>query len=138
MAALSRTLGHNFSTLTRWGVILLLVHAGWKVVPVYAAALRFEQDVATFARVGATEGQDEGEILYHVLERARYLELPVKPENVRILNDRAEKMVLARLEYHVAVDLGYHELRLKFRANLRERALLTQQDLDQMRRAVEY
>lgn len=119
-----------------WGVILVVAYVAWKIVPVYAAANRFERALGDYARSGATSGLSGDEIHDNILWRARQLELPLRPMDVQV--ETEGRSVSVRSAYQVPVELGPWRVVLNFQAATHEQALITKEDLEQLKKALEF
>ena len=135
--AVRREAAYYFSRLARWAVIGLVVYVAWKFVPVYVSALRFEYALDQYVRHNATVGLPARDVQDYVLWKARYLNFPVRPQDVAVEVWPAQRIVQARVAYRVPVDPGLHEVVLSFHVESRDKGLLTGIDLQKAKRALD-
>jgi len=129
--------------LSRWVLIALAAYLGWKFVPVYSAALRFDSYVGDRARYGARTGLSAQEIESGILRDARDLELPVQSQDIdihvgtehQIVTD--ERLVVARVAYQVPVNMGPRQVLLNFHASALERAEVASRDVRELKHFAE-
>jgi hypothetical protein len=67
-------------------IVLAILHAGWRAIPVYWSYVKFKDEVTELARFSA--GRPVKEIRELVLESAQRLEVPLDPEVVAISKDK--------------------------------------------------
>lgn len=134
---------HYLSRAVRWGIILSVAYIGWKIVPVYSAALRFESYLDEYARHGAVAGLGEYEIQEGILWKAQQLDLPVRAQDLHIEISTEKKLltdlrvVMARVAYEVPVDLGPRQVVLNFHAVGSGQAEVSSREVKELRRFVE-
>jgi hypothetical protein len=73
-------------TVVKLAIAALVVHAVWKVSPVYLDYVKFRDELTETAR--RTGARRENEILERVMEVATSMEIPVTREAVRVRKDR--------------------------------------------------
>jgi hypothetical protein len=129
--------------LIRWGIVLLAAYVAWKVVPVYAAALRFDSYLSEAARHGAAAGLPAREIQENALWEAHQLNLPISPEDIQI-QVRAEqqllseeRLVMARVAYQVPLDVGPRRVVLNFHASASAQATVSSGEVRDLKKFVE-
>jgi hypothetical protein len=110
----------------RWAVILVLAFLAWRVVPVYASALRFRFALSEACMTGASGRLPVDDIRDDILFKARRLELPVGPEHIEIHKDGI--YVKARVVYQVPVNLAMRQVTLKFHATAEEMPMVVSVD----------
>ena len=134
---------YYLSRAIRWGIILIVAYVGWKIVPVYSAAIRFESYLSEYARYAAGAGLAEHEIQKDILWKARQLDLPVRAQDLRIeiatekqlLTD--VRMVMVHAGYKVPVDLGPRQVVLSFHALGSGRAEVSSAEVNDVKKSVE-
>jgi hypothetical protein len=88
-------------------VIFVLV----KVVPARVNAYEFKDFIESYAR-NDSWSRNEEQIKKDLLEKARFLQLPVKPEDIKI--DKPGAVIHIRVVFDVPVDLKVHTLVLHY------------------------
>lgn len=88
-------------------IIFVLV----KVIPVRVNAYELKDFMDTYARNESWQ-RSEDQIKKDLLEKARFLELPVKPENVTV--DKRGATVVLHVKFSAPVDLKVHTLVLDY------------------------
>lgn len=89
------------------------IYVGWMMVPAFINNYRFEESIDDSARTAAVNSQkSEDEIRSALYLDAKDLEIPVKPEDIRI--ERSGGDVFISAEYTVHVDLPMHPVDLQF------------------------
>jgi hypothetical protein len=126
-------------TLRRWTTVAALVFLGWKFIPVYAAALRFNYAVYECARAGATFRQSEEEVQQRIVWQAERFRLPVGRENVAVHTESSEEtqIVSAQVAYQVPIELLVRTAQLNFHASARQRPALTADDIRKMKEIID-
>ena len=94
----------------------------WEVAPVYASALRFRLALSEVCRTAATGRHDPGAVRNDILQKARLLDLPIRPHHIEVQVE--PQLVSAVVAYQVPVELGPRQLVLNFRAAAQERPLV--------------
>ena len=117
-----RTVDWYVSKAIHWVVFLGMAFVMWRIVPVYAAALRFHLAVSEACRSGATARVPEHEIRNDILFRARQLDLPIRPYNIAL--QVQPRLVRASVAYQVPVELGPRRFTLNFHATAAEAPLV--------------
>jgi uncharacterized protein involved in tolerance to divalent cations len=93
-------------------VVVALIFACFKVLPVYISAYEFEDAIKEEAKLSAYSNRTEDQIHDTILKKANELELPVDPDHIvvhHIGND-----VTISVDYSVHVDLPNFPIVLKF------------------------
>lgn len=89
------------------------VYTGWMVVPAFIANYRFQESIDDSARAAAVNSQrTDDEIRSAIYEEARELQLPLKPEDIKVERDGGDVRVSA--DYTVHVNLPVHPVDLDF------------------------
>jgi hypothetical protein len=96
--------------------IILMAFLAWKFVPVYISASRFKVDVYEATRDGATTRSPAESIRDRITWSAKYLDVPLRPEDLHVDVDSHSRLVTSRATYVVPVDLLVTRMELKFRA----------------------
>ena len=103
-------------------VFLGLALAVWKVVPVYASALRFHLALSEACKTAATGSHGYEDIRRDILFKARQLNLPIRPHQIEL--QVQPRLVSAIVAYQVPIELGPRPFVLNFRATAQERPLV--------------
>ena len=111
-------MGYYLAKAIRWTVLLTVAFLSWKVVPVYAAALRFNFALSEACKTGAMGRLSLPEIRDNILFKARQLGLPIGPRNIDL--QIQNRLIRARVSYQVPVELGSRQLLLNFQATAEE------------------
>lgn len=104
--------------VARWriaaAIAVLAALAGFGAVflPIYLDNLRLQSYVSDMTLKGAAAQKSDDEVRRLVLAKANELDLPVKPDNVRI--DRRPEGVRIGVRYFVRVDLPGYTVDLHF------------------------
>ena len=92
------------SKAVRSVVFLGLAFAVWKVVPVYASALRFHLALSEACKTAATGNHGYEDIRKDILFKARQLDLPIRPHQIEL--QVRPRLVSAIVAYQVPIELG--------------------------------
>jgi hypothetical protein len=96
--------------------IVVMAFLSWKFIPVYVAASRFKMDVYEATRDGATTRSPAESIRNRITWSAKYLDVPLRSEDIHVDVDSRSRLVTSRATYVVPVDLVITKMELKFRA----------------------
>lgn len=95
---------------------------GFKILPVWVHAYQLQdylRDIVFEAMSGKRTTVET--IRKNILDRAQELELPVKPDDVKV--DLTMQKIVINLDYRVPVELGFYTLNLHFTPSAENRAL---------------
>lgn len=73
-------------TVLKLAVVALVLHAVWRISPVYLDYVKFKDELTQTARLAGARG--EGEIVARVMEVATAMELPIARDAVHVRKDR--------------------------------------------------
>jgi hypothetical protein len=93
-------------------VIVASFYAGWKIIPPYFRHYQFEDIVAQEALQSSYTQRTEDEIRDVVLAKARDLEIPISPQQIKIRRSQAGVEIEAA--YSEYVDLVVRPITLNF------------------------
>jgi hypothetical protein len=103
-------------------VFVTVIYMGWMVLPVYMANYQFQDAIGTIAKFSAYNGHSEDEIHEEVLKKAKDMDVPVKPENIKVNRDGTSVDITA--DYTVVLDLvNGKQLTLHFTPTSKEKKL---------------
>jgi hypothetical protein len=94
-------------------VIAAALYLGWKIVPPYFYSYQFNDEVRQLAMGESYTGHDETQIRAKVLMTARQYNIPLDPNNVKVMRNGAEVDITVDYVWHVDVpihpfDISYH------------------------------
>lgn len=99
-----------------------VLYAAWQVLPAYMSKYQFEEAMDDTARTMTVQGNKTEEDFRKVLyEHAQDLNIPIRPEDIKI--QRAGNDVLISADYTVHVDLPFYPLDLDFHPSSKRQAL---------------
>jgi hypothetical protein len=94
-------------------VVVLAGYAAFLFIPPYFNYYQFTDDVNTMAKFAAVNRQDEEQMRTDLMKKVREYDLPVKPEQIKIV--RTEKGANITVDYQVVVDVaGQKQVPLDF------------------------
>jgi len=95
------------------GLLILagVVYVGAKVVPIYFANFELQDTMKLEARSSLARRSSPEEVRRNVAKKAQELELPLRPEDIRV--DVSPGYVNVRANYSVTVDLYVYQLKLE-------------------------
>ncbi|MCU1306146.1 MAG: hypothetical protein JWN45_841 [Acidobacteriaceae bacterium] len=101
-------------------VFLVAVYMGWTLVPIYLANYQFQDSLVTIAKFAATGGRSDDQIHEEVVKKAKELDVPVNPEDIKISREGPLEI---SADYTVVVDLiNGKKLTLQFNPTSRDKA----------------
>jgi hypothetical protein len=101
--------------------IVVFLYVSYKLVPPYFDNWRFEDVIASEARMNTYSYKSEEEIRDLIYKKAQNLEIPIKPEQIQVRRYASELTIDA--EYTVHVDLLLHPMDLTFRPSSRNKRI---------------
>jgi hypothetical protein len=94
-------------------VVGAVIYTGWMVVPAFIANYRLEEAIDDSARSAAVNShRTEDEIRSVVYQDARELQIPLKPEDIKVERNGGDVVISA--DYAVHVELPVHPIDLQF------------------------
>ena len=97
--------GSRITTLMYLLIISLAIYIVVKIVPVYYAYYSLEDEVRHQLHLALINPQDV--ILDDIYQKAQYLELPIKKEDITLTKDQVTGKVSISLKWAKQVDFGY-------------------------------
>jgi hypothetical protein len=106
-----------------WLVVVgAAIYTGWMVVPAFIANYRLKESIDDSARSAAVNNQrTEDEIRRAVYLDAKDLQIPLKPEDIKV--ERSGGDVFISADYTVHVDLLVHPFDLEFHPSSKRETL---------------
>lgn len=103
-------------------VIGFALYAAWQVLPAFMGKYQFEEAMDDTARtMTVSTNKTEDEIRKKLYQQAQDLEIPVRPEDIKI--ERAGNDVMISADYTVHVDLPFYPFDLDFHPASKRQAL---------------
>jgi hypothetical protein len=87
--------------LIKFLIVLAILHAGWRAIPVYWTHVKFKDEITEIARFSA--GRQVKEIRELVLESAERLEVPLDPQVLAISKDKNSTAIDASYVHSVEI-----------------------------------
>lgn len=98
------------------------LYAIWQILPVYLSKYQFEEAIDDTARTMTVQNnKTESEIRDKLVQQAQELEIPIRPEDIKI--ERVGANVMISADYTVHVDLPFYPLDLSFHPSSNRQAL---------------
>ena len=94
--------------LVRLAVVLLIAHALYRFVPVYAHNYQFKDAVAEAALF--SQDRAEPEIVDQVMELAAHYDIPLERESVQVTKDRSKTYINVTYEQQIEWVPGYRRV----------------------------
>ena len=85
-------------------VVVLAGYLAFLFLPPYFNYYQFSDDVNTMAKFAAVNRQDEEQMRTDLMKKVREYDLPVKPEQIKIV--KTEKGANITVDYQVVVDVA--------------------------------
>jgi hypothetical protein len=112
----------TFRLLLTLCVIGFGLYAAWQILPAYLGKYQFEEAMDDTARtMTVRSNKTEDAIRNGLYEKARDLEIPIRPEDIKIQKTGDDVMISA--DYTVHVDLPFYPLDLNFHPSSKRQAL---------------
>ena len=103
----------SFKAILAIAILAVLVFLAIKLVPPYINNYQFSDDIESIARIATyAQGKSEDDIRQDVLNKAKELELPVRPEDVAV--SKSTYGVNINVKYSVRVEVPGHVFNLNF------------------------
>jgi cell division protein FtsL len=94
------------------GVLVALIFAGFKVVPVLITEYQFQDGIQNIARFASATRKSNEEVKKAVLEEAQKDDVPIQTEDVKV--EGSSGNVHINVDYSVTVDLAVYQWTLNF------------------------
>jgi hypothetical protein len=111
----------RIKTLLGLLVFVTAAYMGWMLLPVYMANYQFQDAIVTSAKFSGTGFKSEDDIHEEVMKKAKELDVPVKPDEVKVTRNGNSVDISA--DYTVIIDLiNGKQLTLHFTPSSREKS----------------
>ncbi len=106
-----------------WTAVLVAVlYAGFKVVPIYFANYQLQDKLQTEARFAVVNHRTDEELRKIIFKEIQDQDIPAHREDIKIL-ENTQRAVRIRVDYTVPVDLKVYQFDLHFTPSAENRAL---------------
>lgn len=102
-------------------VILLVIYAGWKLIPPYISDYQLSDKMQEQARYAVVNRYSEEQIRDNIFKVAQDLEIPLKREDIKVAASNA--IVKISVSYTVPVDMFFYSTELNFSPSSENKAL---------------
>jgi hypothetical protein len=102
-------------------ILVALVYAGIKVMPILVDEYQFQDGIQNIARFASVNRQDNPKIQKAVLTEAEKDDLPDRPEDIKV--EGSSGNVRISVDYSVTVDLSVYQWTLNFHPTATNNAL---------------
>ena len=113
MSRISQRGEGRLKTVITLAVIFSLFYLGVKIIPVYVNNYELEDLMKSEARFGFVSRKTPEQVRDTVLKKARDLDLPIGPENIRV--EPQTNGFRITVTYTVVVDLPGYQLKMDFK-----------------------
>lgn len=111
----------RIKTLLGLLVFATVIYMGWMLLPVYMANYQFQDEIVTIAKFSGTGFKTEDDVHNEVMKKAKDLDVPVKPDEVKVTRNGAAVDISA--DYTVVIDLiNGKQVTLHFTPSSREKS----------------
>lgn len=110
----------TLKTLLSIVFLVVVVYAGFKIIPVYVNSYELEDYIRQQNPFWLTQRAPADAIRNNILAKAKDLDLPVEPDQVKV---EVGGGVTVQLDYTVPVDLKVYTLQLHFSPSAQNRSL---------------
>jgi hypothetical protein len=111
----------TFKTIFALLFLVAVVYAGFKIIPVYVNSFELQDYIRQQNPFWVTQRAPADGIRNNIVAKARELDLPVSPEQVKV--DVGGGRVAVAIDYTVPVDLMVYTLELRFTPSAENRQL---------------
>jgi hypothetical protein len=102
-------------------VVVVLLYLGWMIIPVYMAFYQFQDSLVTITKFSATSLNTEEQIHDEVLKKAKELDVPVRPEDIKVHREGSAVDITA--DYVVVLNfIGGQQKTIAFSPSGKEKA----------------
>ncbi|MBI3668821.1 MAG: DUF4845 domain-containing protein [Acidobacteria bacterium] len=106
-----------------WTAVLVAVlYAGFKVVPIYFANYQLQDKMQTEARFAVVNRRTDEELRKIIFKEIQDQNIPARREDIKIL-ENTQRAVRIQVDYTVPVDLKVYQFDLHFTPSAENRAL---------------